>query len=140
MWSGRSQLTGRSSPTAFSSYLGGSVFDTGYRELQSMRGKLCTLSARTSHPKLPTAPKAAFDLTFGGGLYGVQLCHTLTAQGTTAIYSTYIAAGPTPTLQLLRLSARRQVYLTGVLASSDFPLRTRGRVGHDVERSGSSSF
>jgi len=118
----------------YSTYLGGSGYDTG----QSIRvdaDGFAYVGGFTQSSDFPTTPGAFQQSSTGSGTQGFLL--KLSADGTALSYSTYLGGSADTVIQGIAIDAAGRVYVTGYTSSADFPVtpgafQTTMKGGYDV--------
>jgi Ca2+-binding RTX toxin-like protein len=108
---------------AYSTYLGGSGFDSGYGIAVDSAGS-AYVSGNTCSTDFPT--KNALQPTYGGGqleVCGDALVAKLTPSGDALAYSTYLGGGDGDLGSGIAVDAAGSAYVTGQTTSTDFPTK-----------------
>ncbi|MEO7725271.1 MAG: SBBP repeat-containing protein [Chthoniobacterales bacterium] len=103
---------------SYSTYLGGSVGETGTGIAVNTSGN-AYVTGQTSSPDFPTTA-AAFQTTYGGGLTDAFVTE-LNPTGASLLYSTYFGGSGFESGRGIAVGTSGNAYLTGLTGSSDFP-------------------
>lgn len=101
----------------YSTYLGGSAFDSGNGIAVDASGN-AYVTGFTQSSDFPTTP-GAFDISLTGSQDAFVT--KLNADGTALVYSTYLGGSDTDTGDAIAVDAFGNAYVTGSTQSSDFP-------------------
>jgi hypothetical protein len=102
----------------YSTYLGGSLFESGYAIAVDAFGQV-VVAGETASTDYPTTP-GAVDTTHNGGTYDVFVTK-LTAAGAALVESTYLGGSGVDACYAIAAGAAGAVYVTGLTTSPDFP-------------------
>ena len=118
------KLNPTGSALVYSTYLGGTLFDSGLGIAVDTGGN-AYVTGRTQSPDFPTTP-GAFQTTFRSGPLGRfdAFVTKIDPTGSTLVYSTYLAGAGDDAGVTIAVDARGNAYVTGYTASIDFPTTT----------------
>ena len=102
----------------YSTYLGGSSTDVGYRIAVDPAGN-AYVAGYTNSANFPTTP-VAFDTTFNGGPLDAFVTK-LNPSGASLVYSTYLGGGNEDVGQAIAVDPAGNVYVGGWTDSANFP-------------------
>lgn len=122
-----SKLNASGSALLYSTYVGGTDDDAGFRIAIDSHGDAYVAGLTTSADFPTTA--AAFQPTFGGGSCGSAVAYfcpdafitKLNATGSALVYSTYLGGNSYDFASAITLDSAGNAYVTGYSASSNFP-------------------
>lgn len=106
----------------YSTYLGGSIFDSGNAIAVDGAGN-AYITGSTNSPDFPITA-GAVQRFYGGGTDDVYVAR-LDTTGTALSYSTYLGGGNTDVAVGIALDGLSNAYVTGVTSSEDFPTTQR---------------
>jgi hypothetical protein len=113
-----SKLNAAGSALLYSTYLGGSVVESGLGIAVDASGS-AYVTGFTASSNFPTTP-GAFQSTFGGG--GDAFVSKLNAAGSALLYSTYLGRSDRDQGRGIAINASGNAYVRGFTASSNFPV------------------
>jgi hypothetical protein len=124
------KLSASGSELAYSTFLGGTNFDSGWDIAVDGEGR-AYVTGSTSSPDYPTT-RGAFDRTFTGA--GNTLVTKLNASGSALVYSTYLGgSGGGDGGSGIAVDTQGRAYVTGLTSSVDYPT-TRGAFDRTLDR------